>query len=840
MITSFFKPKGDEAASSTDASASSSTVAASAPKRQKGEEKTVTPSEPTAAAKGRARRIIDDDEDENVGQEVTPMPAPVELSSSSAPAPDVSVPMSVDEPAPEETAAGSSSGSSKAAATQPAAASKASAKAAAPKAAAKTAVAPKPTKDDDDDEEEAAEEGAAAGSSAKPLKLKQASSKGKGAKGTKPKGATANSVAYHKYDVLGAATWKPGQPVPYLFLARVFGKIETESKRLLITEMMANAFRTVIATSPQDVLPMMAVSTNKLAPAYEGVELGIGDAIMMKAVAETCGRSIDAIKSDLEVEGDLGVVAMASRGGQKTLMKPKPLGVQGVLKTLKEIATISGDKAMARKKDKIKNMLVASQEKEAQYIVRSLQGKMRIGLAEQTALVALAHAFVLQSPPAADGSPQEAPVLKGEALDARLAKAEEIIKQCFSEMPNYEVIIPALLAHGIDELPKHAALTAGVPVKPMLAKPTKGIGEVLDRFSNCSFTCEYKYDGERAQIHLMSDGSVRVFSRNSEDNTSKYPDIAQLMPRAKKDCTTSAILDAEAVAMDMKTGAILPFQVLSTRKRKEADINDIAVKVCVFAFDLIYLNGESYLQKPLIERRAALRASFEVLPREFEFAIASDASDAEEIQTFLEESIKGNCEGLMVKTLDVDATYEPSRRSLNWLKVKKDYLAGMTDSCDLVPIGAYYGKGKRTGVYGAYLLACYNPDEECYESVCKIGTGFNDEALASLHATLSAKTIDAPRAYYRVPEWADNQMPDVWFEACQVWEVLAADLSISPVHIAAAGLVDPSKGIALRFPRFIRLRDDKGCEDATNSEQIAEMYNNQACTKSNPANDDDE
>ena len=167
--------------------------------------------------------------------------------------------------------------------------------------------------------------------------------------------------------------------------------------------------------------------------------------------------------------------------------------------------------------------------------------------------------------------------------------------------------------------------------------------------------------------------------------------------------------------------------------------------------------------------------------------------------------------------------------------MKKDYLQGMTDSCDLVPIGAYYGKGKRTGVYGAYLLACYNPDDETYESVCKIGTGFNDEALASLHGALSQRTLDTPRAYYRVPDWADNSMPDVWFEPCQVWEVLAADLSISPVHMAAAGLVDPAKGIALRFPRFLRLRDDKGVEDATNSEQIAEMYNNQSCTKGGPA-----
>ena len=873
MITSFFKKKGEAAA---DAPAPASASSVPRPVKRpidealgEGASKTdASPSEPTAGAKAGRRRkatIHDSDDEDGAGNAadttpVPPLPPLPEVSISGtrvAPINTTSEPtsMEMDEAAPSMMATAAlaqtdAKSELAAKAAQPAAAAGLSADAKVPAATAakKAPVAAaaikaqkaaeaenKADSDEDMDDEEVEDEAEDEedGEEGEDVDAAGASSSGKArlshskvSKG-KPVGTTAAKIAYNKYDVEAAATWKAGEPVPYLFLARVFGRIEAEPKRLLITELMANAFRTVIATSPDDLLPLMSLATNKLAPAYEGIELGIGDSIMIKAVSETCGRSVAAIKADMEEVGDLGEVAMASRTKQVTLSKPKPLQVRGVYKTLKEIALTSGHEAMKRKGDKIKQMLVAAQEKEAQYIVRSLQGKMRIGLAEQTALVSLAHAFVLTASPGRDAPA----ALRGEALQERLVEAEAIVKQVYSEMPNYELIIKALLAHGIDELPQHARLTAGVPVKPMLAKPTKGLSEVLDRFSNCAFTCEYKYDGERAQIHLLEGGMVKVYSRNSEDNTTKYPDIAALMPRAIKSHVTSIILDSEAVAVDTKTGAILPFQVLSTRKRKDASVDDIGVKVCVFAFDLLYLNGESYLQKPLAERRAALHASLHVLPRDFEFAQASDAADVDAIQEFLLESIKGNCEGLMIKTLAENATYEPSRRSLNWLKVKKDYLAGMTDSCDLVPIGAYYGKGKRTGVYGAYLLACYNPDDETYESVCKIGTGFNDEALQTLHKGLSERIIQQKRAYYKTPNWADSSQPDVWFEPCQVWEVLAADLSISPVHMAAAGLVDPAKGIALRFPRFLRVRDDKGVEDATSAEQIAEMYNNQACTK---------
>mmetsp|Transcript_3269 Transcript_3269/g.4502 ORF Transcript_3269/g.4502 Transcript_3269/m.4502 type:complete len:806 (+) Transcript_3269:52-2469(+) len=622
-----------------------------------------------------------------------------------------------------------------------------------------------------------------------------------------------------KYDPVKNASWKKGQPVPYLALASTFAEIEKISSRLKIIELLTNLFRSVIALTPQDLLPTIYLTINKIAPEYEGLELGMGESILMKAVAEATGRTLQSLKASYDEMGDLGLVAQASRNTQKTMFAPPTLTIQGVFKKLREIASIQGSSSQNKKRDIVKALLVACRENEAQYIIRSLQGKLRIGLAEKSVLCAVAHAVVLTPSDVNDPSKYSS-----SELESKMSKANETLRQVYSELPNYDVIIPALLKLGIDGLHAKCHLTPGIPVHPMLAQPTKGISEVLDRFANMTFTCEYKYDGERAQIHCYDGGKIAIYSRNLENNTAKFPDIIQYLPNAVKAGITSFIIDCEAVAFDREKQKILPFQVLSTRARKTVALEDIKVQVCLYAFDLLYLNGESLLQQPLAVRRKKLLESFSEVPGEFLFAQHKDSNDIEEIQAFLNEAVEGHCEGLMIKTLEKEATYEPSKRSYNWLKVKKDYVEGMGDSLDLVVIGAYVGRGKRTGVYGGYLLACYDEDTETYQSICKIGTGFSDEDLQKQHAFFAEHISKGPKPYY---SYGENVAADVWFEPVAVWEILAADLSISPVHTAAQGMVDANKGIALRFPRFVRVRDDKKPEDATSATQVADMYRNQ-------------
>ncbi|KAJ2602802.1 ATP-dependent DNA ligase Cdc17 [Coemansia sp. RSA 1721] len=643
-----------------------------------------------------------------------------------------------------------------------------------------------------------------------------AKKRGKASKSSKPaaKKAKRSTIEIKKLDPIELIDTKEGKKIPFLALCKVFESIEATTKRLEITALIRDFLSQVMVVGKEELTDTVMLCINKIAPDHEGIELGIGESILIKSIASATGRQVQKVKQEQQELGDLGMVVQRGKSNQNTMFKPKPLSIAKVFSTFKEIATTSGSSSIQKKSGMITGLLASCSDIESKYLIRSLEGRLRIGLAESTVQTALAHAALVYE--------------KGDESDSLEAEdfqqASESLKQVLSEFPVYTNVIDSIYKHGIYDIVNHCMLTPTLPVKPMLAKIEKAAGDILRRFEGKPFTCEFKYDGERSQIHFMRENEkveCVIFSRNAENNTVKYPDIASSVQEFARSNVTSFILDCEAVAWDKATGKIRSFQTLSSRKRKVENEAEITVGVCCFAFDLLYLNGEPLIRMPLRKRRELLREHFVPVQNKFQFAISKDLTEVEDIQEFLELSIQENCEGLMIKTLDgTTSSYEPSKRSMNWLKLKKDYVDGLGDSLDLVVIGAYFGKGKRVGAYGAYLLACYDPDREEYQAICKIGTGFSDSDLESHKTKLDKYKSAAPKPYY---SFSDKTKPDVWFEPSVVWEVKAADLSLSPIYQAAFGEIDASKGVSLRFPRFIRVREDKTPEMATSSAQVAEM-----------------
>lgn len=618
--------------------------------------------------------------------------------------------------------------------------------------------------------------------------------------------------------------WKDGEEVPYLSLSKAFDEIQKTKSKLLHIEIMREYFYLVLEKSPDDLLKAIYLSTNKLAPQYEGVELGLGESLIQKAMVKATGKNIRQIQAEYKKLGDLGEVALASGQGIRTLMKPKPLTLKSVFQTLHSIAKEKGQGTQNKKIDKIRMLLVSCREREVLYIIKTLQSKMRINLGPKSIMAAVAHALAFHE-------------YKDSITPEILQNAQKIVATAFSELPNWECIIENSLKYGLNGVQKYCKLTIGIPSEPMLAKPTNGIADILKRLQGHDiFTAEFKYDGERAQIHYLSDDNIKIYTRNLENQTSKYPDVISNIKKAFKN-VNNVILDCEVVAFDSTTNKILPFQILATRSRKEVKLEEIKVKVCLFLFDILYLNGESLLKKQLAERRQIMKEHIMEITGELYFAKSQEFTDTEDLEQFLQDAVENQCEGLMIKTFNKNSEYEPSKRSYHWLKLKKDYMDGMTDSVDLVPIGAWYGKGKRAGKYSSILLACYNEDSEEFQSVCKTGTGFSDIQFAEFTEQLEKYTIPQAKSYYSVGE---ALKPDVWFEPSIVWEVKIADLSISPLHKGAIGMVSQNKGIGLRFPRFIRVREDKNPEQATSAQQIAEMYYAQKIHHVKEADDDDD
>ncbi|PNY23424.1 DNA ligase [Tolypocladium capitatum] len=702
-----------------------------------------------------------------------------------------------------------------------------------------------------------------------------------------------------------------GGNASYGFLTRCFVLVSATTSRIKIVDTLVNCLRVLIEGDPRSLLPAVWLATSSISPPYMSLELGLGGSAISKALRQVCGLDNRALKAIYDKYGDAGDVAFEAKKKQSfTLRQPKPLTIKGVYQSLVKIATSQGQGSNEVKQRIVDRLLQdARGGEESRFIVRTLCQHLRIGAVKTTMLIALSRAFLLSRPPNAEyplKSIPELSMLKKDELAEVWGRAEETVKACFAKRPNYDDLIPVLLEIGVtEELPVRCSLTLHIPLRPMLGSITRDLSEMLKKLQGRDFACEFKYDGQRAQIHCDEQGKVSIFSRHLELMTDKYPDLVELVPRIRGEGVDSFIMDGEVVAVDGETGELKNFQTLTNRARKDVAIGSIKINVCLFTFDLMYLNGQPLLGRPFRERRELLRCLFTEVPHHFTWVRSLDATsgDSEAVLDFFKSATESRCEGIMVKILDnlpavpnlgsdaepqphedseklsrpksrptskkktkhgpagdgeekkaksrrkpLLATYEPDKRLDSWLKVKKDYDSGF-DTLDLIPIAGWHGQGRKAKWWSPILLAVRNEETGTLEAVCKCISGFTDafyKAKKEFYDDGGESGV-AKNTRSQKPGFVEysGPSPDVWFEPQEVWEMAFADITLSPTYTAAIGLVSDERGLSLRFPRFLKKREDKSIEEASTNDFLAGLWRKQEAkavteqgSKAQPEDDD--
>ena len=566
--------------------------------------------------------------------------------------------------------------------------------------------------------------------------------------------------------------------------------MEETSKRLELTKLLVDLFE----KTPQELISKMVyLIQGKLRPDFEGIELGIGEKLAIRAISKSSGIPIKRIEEDYRKVGDLGHTAsIVLEQKTQTTFVVEDITIERVYDTLYKIAILYGPRSQDMKMKYISSLLNDANPLEARFILKILLGILRLGIAENTVMDALATAYT------------------GEK------KNRELLEKAYNVSSDLGKVAEVTAKKGLDGI-KTFQVTVFNPIRPMLAERVKSEKEAMEKMGN-KFAAEYKLDGERAQIHVKNN-TVKLFSRSLEDITGYYPDIVEKIPKNLK--VSDAILEAEVVAINEDSGEYLPFQELMHRRRKykvEKAVSEYPITVNFF--DLLYLDGKSCLEVEYTKRREMLQK----ILSENEFAKLvpmTVVQNENEIEDFLENSINSGCEGLMLKLLD--ASYKAGARGSSWLKLKREYRNELGDSLDLIVIGAFFGRGRRTGKYGTFLLAAYDDQNDTFPSICKVGTGFTDEDLDQLYQLLQDKVT-----LKKNPKIDSEMEADVWFEPELVLEIMASEITLSPIHKTAMNAIRKNSGLALRFPKFTgKLRLEKTSEDASTTQEIIALYKGQ-------------
>jgi DNA ligase-1 len=570
-------------------------------------------------------------------------------------------------------------------------------------------------------------------------------------------------------------------------ISDAFQEMETTRKRLELTDILVKLIKEI----PGDLISnAVYLIQGKLRPNFEGVELGIAEKLVMKAMSKSSGIPLKKIETDYNKGGDLGQTAENILQQKiQTTFGSETITLEKVYETLFKIANLEGKGSQEMKMRYVSSLLNDATPQEAKFILKILLGTLRLGIAENTVMDALAIAYTGKK------------------------ENREIIENAYNVSSDLGRVAEVVSSEGIEQIKKFQ-IELFNPIRPMLADRIRSEVDTVKKFQG-DFAAEYKLDGERAQIHKKKD-TIVIFSRSLENITSYYPDIVEKI--SKIIISDNVILEAEIVAMNSSSGDFLPFQELMHRRRKY-EIDEAVTKypITVNFFDVLFSDGKNCMEMEYSERRKLLER---IIKEDYfgRLIPMSIINSEEQVLEVLENSINSGCEGLMLKQLN--SIYRAGIRGSNWLKLKREYQNDLGDSLDLVVIGAFFGKGRRTGKYGTLLVATYNDEDDTFPSICKVGTGFTDESLDQLYQILSPRVT-----LKKNPKIVSEMKADVWFEPELVIEIVASEITQSPIHKTALDKIKEDAGLALRFPKFTgKIRKEKNSEDASTDEEVIALY----------------
>jgi DNA ligase-1 len=578
-----------------------------------------------------------------------------------------------------------------------------------------------------------------------------------------------------------AAQKRRRSPLQLRALAGWLERVEAVRSRRSIVESVA----AILGETDADTIePVVNLLQGQLRPPFEGVEVAVGMKLLARIVAEAYAANSAKVLGRYRKTGDLGLVAQTFAAAPRG----RPLSVREAYQVLLEAAATTGKGSVERKIARLSALLRKVGPTEAKYLVRILQGRLRLGVGDQTLLEATAVAAL------GDGRKKGA------------------VEHAYSVRGNLGAVVRLAFAGGERGL-ERIRPRPGVPVRPALAQRLRSAEEIVRRLGQVQV--EPKYDGFRLQLHRDED-RVWIFSRRLENVTDMFPDLAGSLLRQLR--ARRAIIEGEAVGYAPRSGKFLPFQMTMTRKRRTGILDATRRSpLRLFAFDLLFADGRDYIPRPQRERSERLRR---LLPATGRSRLAVTESittdDPDEVQGFFDEMLRRGLEGIVAK--QPAAAYQAGARKYTWVKLKRAYQGALRDTVDVVLVGYLFGRGRRAALgIGSLLGAVYDPVQDRFRTVAKIGSGPTDQQWRELRTLLERRAVRSK------PRRVDARViPDVWVEPRYVVEVLADEVTRSPLH--TCGKVGTAPGYALRFPRMLNgVRRDKAPEDATTQEEILEL-----------------